>query len=338
MFKRIMVPLDGSELAEKVLPFVVGLTKQLDGELLLLAVVEPGVRYVNPMDGEIALASEAAAIDEAETYLEKVRNTIIEFGELDGAKIRGIVSAGNPAEQIVDLAPFENADLLVMTTHARTGLSRLVLGSIATGVLRLTDRPTILFRPADDKTKFNLADALSSYPTPTEAPRMVISLDGSPEAETVVMPAADLAAMLGATVYLVRVEMPPVPVEYGHIIEDYGAVYGREIMNENKQRKEAAYHYLDKVEAQLSEKGTNCVKVVRFGEAADQIIGVATEVSATLLVMATHARGRIGQFMLGSVSEEVMRRSHLPVLMLHTARKSAKAHAEATVAKDTATV
>jgi nucleotide-binding universal stress UspA family protein len=336
MFKRIMVPLDGSELAEKVLPFTVGLVRRLDAELVLLAVVEPGISYVNPLDGELALASEAAAIDQAEVYLEKVRKIIIEFGGVEGAKVRGIVSAGNPAEQIVDLAPFENVDLLVMTTHARTGLSRLVLGSIATGVLRVTDRPTILFRPTEDKAKFNLADALATYQTPTEAPRLIVSLDGTSEAETVITPAGDMAAALGATVYLVRVEMLPVPVEYGHIIQDYGAVYGRELVEENKHRREAAYAYLDKIQEELLGKGVNCVKVVRFGEAAEQIIEAATEVNANLLVMATHARGRIGQFMLGSVSEEVMRRSHLPVLMLHTARKPAKAHAAATT-KETAT-
>lgn len=319
MFKKIMVPLDGSELAEKALPTVVNLVKQLDGSLILLSVVEPGMRYVNPFDTDLALADESAAIEDAERYLDNIRHTITEFGGLAPDKVRGIVTVGQPVEQITDLTPFEEVDLLIMTTHARTGISRLVMGSIATGVVRLLETPVILLRPEEHKGEvWSLADTLSKGEAATEAPRIIVTLDGSAEAEPVIGPASELAATMGATVYLVRVEMPPIPVEYGNLISDYGAYYGRELAQENKQRREEAYQYLDKVQAAFLAKGANCVKVVRFGQPPDQIIECATEINASMIVMATHARGRIGQFMLGSVAEEVMRRSHLPVMLVHT--------------------
>lgn len=329
MFTKIMVPLDGSELAEKALPKIVNLVKQLNASLTLLAVVEPGLRYLNPFDTELALTDEASLIEETEQYLTKVRQTLIEFGGLEAEKVRAIVTLGRPVEQIVDLTPFEDIDLLVMTTHARTGLSRLLMGSIATGVLRLVEVPVIMLRPTETKNEvWSLPDALTAAVTESiQQPnlRVLLTLDGTTEAEAVIEPAINLATLLGAEIHLLRVESPSIPVEYGTLVGDYGLYYSNELKKENQERRDEVSNYLRQIQARLLDKGISCSTLVQYGQAPDQIIDYAQEIGANLIAMATHARSRIGQWMLGSVAEQVMSRSHLPVLLVHSAQLD-KAH------------
>jgi nucleotide-binding universal stress UspA family protein len=137
MYKRILIPLDGSALAEAVLPHVEELAKSSAAELVLLRVA---LAHIFP--GADPIEAQVAAVQEAENYVADVAKTLQEQGVRAEAKVR----YGDPAEEILDHAARDHIDLIAMATHGRTGLKRVVLGSVAENVLRSASVPMLLVR------------------------------------------------------------------------------------------------------------------------------------------------------------------------------------------------
>jgi nucleotide-binding universal stress UspA family protein len=144
MYKKILVPLDGSERAEAILSHVESIAKCYTAEVILLQVLEPHVLYASPYDAypELNLADVEHREPEAEIYLaqleERFRSQDI---DVDHRIERGpVVSA------ILEAAAEEDADLIAMVSHGRTGLARVFYGSVAAGVLNRIDRPLLLVR------------------------------------------------------------------------------------------------------------------------------------------------------------------------------------------------
>lgn len=139
MFEKILVPLDGSKLAEETLEEVRKIAAFHDSEVTLLrvvfALVFPGV---DPTEAQIKVT------EEAEGYLEKVRKDL----KADGVKALTTVRYGFPAEEILGHLTRGDFDLLAMATHGRTGPARLMMGSVAEKVLRGAGVPVLLFRAA----------------------------------------------------------------------------------------------------------------------------------------------------------------------------------------------
>jgi len=147
MYKKILVPLDGSKRAEAILPYVESLADRYEAKVILLQVVEPHSQIVNPVTTYPVLDSVRLEEynREAETYL-NIRNS-----RLREKGIRGetSVSYGNIVEEIIDAAEREDVDLVAMASHGRTGLQRVFYGSVAAGVLHRIDRPLLLIRSED---------------------------------------------------------------------------------------------------------------------------------------------------------------------------------------------
>ncbi|MBI3326853.1 MAG: universal stress protein [Nitrospinae bacterium] len=135
MYKRMLVPLDGSELAETVLPHVRELAKSCRAELVLLRVA-----FAHIFPGANPIQAQVTAVQEAETYIHGVAKTLQDMG----FKVEARVRYGDPAEEILDHVTWGHIDLIAMATHGRTGLKRLVLGSVAENVLRGTSVPVFL--------------------------------------------------------------------------------------------------------------------------------------------------------------------------------------------------
>lgn len=137
MFRRILVPLDGSALAEAVLPRVTELAKSLGAEVLLLRVaiahVFPGV---DPTEEEVRV------VRGAEEYVEAMAGKLAE----KGIPVRAAVRYGKPAAEIIEHIAANEVDLVAMSTHGRSGLSRLVMGSVAEEVVRNAEVPVLLWR------------------------------------------------------------------------------------------------------------------------------------------------------------------------------------------------
>jgi nucleotide-binding universal stress UspA family protein len=134
----VLVPLDGSMLAEGALGAAIRFGREGAKLVLLRAVEMHGAPFLDPVDAQVA------AIEEAEKYLAGVAARAREGGATD---VETSVWYGPPVDSIADAAQFRKADLIVMSTHGRSGLGRLVLGSVAESVLRATSTPILLLRP-----------------------------------------------------------------------------------------------------------------------------------------------------------------------------------------------
>jgi nucleotide-binding universal stress UspA family protein len=161
VFKKVLVPLDGSELAEAVLPYVENLGKWCAAEVILLQVIATAI--YRPPTGDMPmppLPESAEDVDiahhpiyreqemaslraEAERSLAGVRERLSKAG----LQARVEVLFGQPAERIVEYAMKEEVDLIAMATHGRSGFSRWVFGSVAEKILRATALPILLIRP-----------------------------------------------------------------------------------------------------------------------------------------------------------------------------------------------
>jgi nucleotide-binding universal stress UspA family protein len=148
MYHTILVPLDGSGRAEAILPHVESLAQALRSKVVLLRVIDPAAFVVGlegmPLDTSRDLIE--AEAQEAERYLEGKR------GELKAHGVDAYISIryGAIVQGILDAAESENADLIAMSSHGRTGLARFFYGSIASGVLNKADRPLLIIRAATE--------------------------------------------------------------------------------------------------------------------------------------------------------------------------------------------
>jgi len=145
MYTRVLVPVDGSDVAAAVIPFIVGIAGPLDFKVTLLRVIHPvpplgvdGPAYFNEEDV-------AARHAEAAAYLAGLAGTL----EARGLRVRTLVRRGEPAREILAAATEARADLIAMATHGRTGATRVLLGSVAEDVLRHADVPVFLLRQTE---------------------------------------------------------------------------------------------------------------------------------------------------------------------------------------------
>jgi len=145
MYKKILVPLDGSELSESVLDHVITIATSCQvPEVVLLRVREPLDNSVRvTLDAEIAEELDQAYNDEAANYLKIIAKTLQKKDIL----VKTEVLSGNPAEEIIKYSQLSGVDLIIMSTHGRSGFSRIVFGSVADKVIRQTEVP-VLLRPA----------------------------------------------------------------------------------------------------------------------------------------------------------------------------------------------
>ncbi|GMQ78064.1 MAG: universal stress protein [Anaerolineae bacterium] len=144
MYKKILVPLDGSDRAEAILPHVKDLATCYRAEVLFLQVIEPNVLYSSPYDAypELNLAEYEDRTPEAEEYLKQLVDEYL----ADDLAANYRVKYGSVVLAILEIAEAENVDLIAMVSHGRTGLSRVFYGSVAAGVLHRIDRPLLLIR------------------------------------------------------------------------------------------------------------------------------------------------------------------------------------------------
>jgi len=143
MYERVLILLDGSEVAETILPFAERIAGPLDAEVLLLSVVEP-LSAVSGLASAGVVGPDAFFLRqmEAKRYLAEVAARL----KAKGLRVRTVLGLGVPAPEIVEVARMEKADLIAMTTHGRSGLGRVVFGSVAEAVLRSAPIPVLMIR------------------------------------------------------------------------------------------------------------------------------------------------------------------------------------------------
>ena len=305
MYTRLLVPLDGSELAEQVLPPVRSLAKGLHARVDLLRVFSPVTPdLIDPAHGQYVDRVAEALRVQAQDYLDAVAAPL----RREGIAVACEVHEGNAADLIVRAAEWEPGTLVAMATHGRSGIGRWVLGSITDKVLHATTKPLLVVR------------ARQGAP-PAGAPlrSVIVPLDGSPLAEQVLPHAAALAEALALRVVLARVS--PTTEELYRASGFLGGMY-QDIAT---QVEEEAQHYLREVGARLREqRGLSVEERLLRGHPAGAIVELAQETPGTLVAMTTHGRSGIGRWMLGSVTGRVVRHAPCPVLVVRATAAGAR--------------
>jgi nucleotide-binding universal stress UspA family protein len=194
MLTKILVPLDGSELAERALTYATALASTTGAKLLLVrAAFSHTLAGVDPRERQLG------AVREAEAYLQQVSTKLRDRG----FACETVARYGHAAECITESARTRYVDLIVMATHGRTGPGRWVLGSVAEAVVASSMVPVLVQRGWQP---------LFGEPLLNDMPKIIVPLDGSEFAEIALEPAANLAEQLGARLILVRVEDNPAAV------------------------------------------------------------------------------------------------------------------------------
>jgi len=287
MIKRILVPLDGSELAEGVLPYVQQIATKTGAETILLTCIY----QIDSWNGYLAQVDTRKETALVQTYLEGKREEL----QAKGLKVTMEIAYGPPAEAVLSYAADEEIDLIAMSTHGRSGISRWVFGSVADKVLHGTSRPLLLVRADGAPQEGAKLPSIS---------KILVPLDGS-ELSLAVLPfVEDLARALGASLVLFHV-VPSLAV--------YPEVATRDFLGELLG---SAHQLLGRVASEVQQRGLRAEYVVTVGFAVDGILRAARDVGADLIALSTHGRSGLGRWVMGSVADAVVRRTHLPSLVV----------------------
>lgn len=287
MFRHLLVPLDGTPQAAIALPLARTLASAT-GAAITLAYVAPD--NSSPADRRTDMAMRE--------QLRQLTHELTTAGFQAAASVR----SGPVASEIAELARTRSCDLVVMGTHGRVGVDRILNGSVAGDVLCESGIPSLLVRPGGRETA-----RLST---------LLVPVDESPEGQLALGPASGLAELAHARIALVEA-IPPLPESMARLPIDPGweeAALGR------------ARTFLAGLATRLAAHGIVTETVVRSGEIPQTIVSVADELEADVIVMSTRALGGPDRALLGTVADEVVRTANRPVLLI---RRDAPATASA---------
>lgn len=293
---RMLIPLDGSELAEVVFTYGKELAGRLDLDVILLLVVSPALREFIPMH-------RAYIQQAAETIRRQSKEVQKRSGIQPGGKainVRGELTEGYPAEEILRYADENAVDLILIATHGRSGIKRWTMGNVADKVLRASKAPVLLVRAGiPDETVYD------KWPEIT----LLVPLDGSELAESVLPHVEALAKQRGAepvNVTLVRVcEPPAIPPSYSPELSGVPLNWGEYMEQEVVRCKHVSTDYLTKIENQFKDIGISVQSEVLVGKASDVIVDYANKNPFNLIVMATHGRSGLSRLARSEIMQIV---------------------------------
>ncbi len=294
-FKNILVPLDGSKLAETVLPLAALLATQNKARLILFHAIEQ-----NPPDkvhGDRHLVDQP----EASAYLRQL-------GEALGPDVTVDIHLHSSAEtdvarSIVDHSREMGVDLIVMCAHGQSGLQKRIFGNIAQEVLNMGDVPVLLLSPEKEMQ--------------TESCRcqcILVPLDGNPDHEAGLDMAVELSITCKANLHLVMVihELSTLPGEQAAsaVLLPTATSALLDISCEEGEL------YLAELMGKLIDKNIPVTGEVQRGDPAKQIVRSAREFEADIIVLGTHSKKAMDAFWSGSVTPKIATQTHLPLLLV----------------------
>lgn len=302
MYKRILVPLDGSTFGEFALPTALSVARRQEAAVELVSVVTPAIPppFVEGLTN-IETQRHEEAERHAREYLADVLTRVRDAAGTD-VPISTETLVGPIAQTLDAHATDTGVDLIAMTTHGRGPLRRAWLGSVADGLVRRAPCPLILIRPREEEKPDLALDVRFGH--------VLVPLDGSDAALAVLPDAIEIGRPSGAFFSLLKVMLPAFPLGspyLPHLVEDEW---------EHAQARDAAARYLDDVAAQLEENGLNTdTTVLTDNRPADAILEYAERHGVDLLAMTTHGRGGVPRMIMGSVADKVVRGAEVPILI-----------------------
>jgi nucleotide-binding universal stress UspA family protein len=317
MFKRILVPLDGSKRAESAVPIAARIAQASGGSVILLQVAAIPIE-IEPEKKPPEVYSQAAidkGVADTKSYLESVTRADV----LKGIQTETGAVTGAIAPSILSAIQTLHADLVVMSSHGFTGFKRWALGSVAHKLAPHSPVPVLVLR-----------DGGTIPTTETQQPmRAFVPLDGSTLAESALEPAAQLVTALAPStqkaIHLLRVV--DVPASYGKYRSSVDEYYDAGVRAEAKREYQA---YLDTVAKRFTEGDLATynfsveTSVPIDMDVAEAIVQAAEQAEGAelsgydLIVMATHGRGGVQRWVLGSVAERVLHATKVPLLIVHS--------------------
>jgi nucleotide-binding universal stress UspA family protein len=291
MFKHILLPLDGSTLAEAAIPYAVELCRRLDSKVTLLHVIEKDAPV--EIHGQHHLTNEPEACEYLERIAEKkfatCKNVEHHVHTEEVSKVsRSII------EHSGEFAP----DLIILCAHGEGGLRDIVAGSIAQQVLANGKVPVLLIHPEEPFKGFS---------------NLMIALDGDPDHDQALDMAGELAEQFGSTLRLIRIVPTFATLEgeqaaLGTMLPVTTSAY-LDMMEE-----EAAEYLQRKLDAWCG-KGINCEAEVQRGEPAQEVVKSAINSNANVIILGTHGKSGLNAFWSGSVAPKIVAKTKIPVLL-----------------------
>jgi nucleotide-binding universal stress UspA family protein len=293
VFKNILLPVDGSHFSEIVLPLAVSIARRSNAHLHLVRVHVQGV----PTAESIVVANYDALLREWEHDALMVTKR---RAEAAGVSTSANILDGNIVGALQEYVALADIDLVVMTTHGRSGIPRAVMGSVAEQCVRKTQVPILLVRPsdADDSTVTEFVGI----------ERILVPLDGSVESESVLPDAIALASLFDAELILARAAIAPFEV----VVTIGPAALTSYLAKLSMQAEE----YLAGVMRTLPRDLKASYTTLSADSASQSILRCAKDCRADLIAMATHGRSGWARVAVGSVAETVLHKSTTPVLLI----------------------
>jgi nucleotide-binding universal stress UspA family protein len=280
MLDKILVALDGSVLSDEILTQVGRLLVRRDAEVRLVTVVPPSGHLLGK-----PMPPERGALEQAGHHLVQLARSLNERG----ARAGSLVLMGDPTVSILEQVREWQPDLIAMATHGRSGLSRLIQGSVAETLLRYTKCPLLVANPKG-----------LAMPGPIRFRRILVPLDGSDRSLAVLATTTELARLHGSEVILLCATSLP-----AGSIED-PTVEAADVRRE-------ALAFLDRSREALP--GVAVRILTEMGDPAATILAVAEREDVDLVAMATHGRTGLSRFAYGSVTDHVLRECGRPLLV-----------------------
>jgi nucleotide-binding universal stress UspA family protein len=291
--QKLLIPLDGSRMAEAALPYAGVFSRATGAELYLLGVADTTREAIlSPGPTTIAwlLSRERERL---QSYLQTTA-AALRCGEVSCVPL---VEEGNPPDEILAAADRLDADAIFMATHGRGVVARWIIGSVANAIIRRSSRPVLAVQPAPEG---------QPEQQPISLRRIMVPLDGSQLAEAALPLAADLARATGALLMLVRVE-PNIYLHGGYeFVPDFEYPTAR--------TRATVQTYLARVGEAFAADVQHEVTVLR-GSPDDELHRFAGEHGVDLTVMTTHGYGGLRRLVIGSTSDRLVR-SGLPILLV----------------------
>lgn len=289
MYQRLLVPLDGSPLAEQVLPYVYVLGNSLKCPIALVRAFD--LPYMlESADGATIDRVSTGLRQQAQEYLNRLSTSLRDAGET----VSVAEYEGDPATVIVNEAEKVPDTLIAISTHGRSGVTRWVLGSVAEKVLNATTNPLLMIRgkPVEGSSPPDLPAPSQEWAALVDVKTIVVPLDGSPVSEQVLPHAVALAKSLDASVVPVGVSTSA---------------------NDDAQVSE----YLNNAVQQLGQEGVISEGgQLLHGDPAGAILDMTQRTTGCLVAMTTRGRSGVQRWVMGSVTDRVVRHSGTPVLVV----------------------
>lgn len=280
MYERILVPLDGSQLARQVLPCVTELATAFGSEIILVGVCEPEETEYNQLCLEY-IGSEAEQLEKS----------------LEGtaSRVKAVTLRGAPAKKILSYAEKNEAGLIVISSHGRSGIAPWSLGSTANRLLHKTSTPLIIVRARETDQEAAETRLFS---------RILVPLDISKRSTDILPYITELAKKIECEVLLLQV------VEPGKHVHSIGGLEYVPFKDQDARvMKRRSQQYLEGTSTKLADTKAKVRIEVRMGTASQEILKMADEAGCSLIAMASHGHHLIDTWFYGSVTHKVLQAS-----------------------------